>query len=104
MIGRKKIISRLTMCKKKNIDLEVKTQELTFKDEHTQKTYNIHDGIIVMGQEEALCSVAALAVIRNDLGLPCTPRFGRQAGLPRMDETTKLEEAEMDRHSTSPWT
>lgn len=48
MIGRKRITSRLAMCKKKNMDLEVKTR-IAFQYGHKGKIYNVQDDIIFSG-------------------------------------------------------
>lgn len=74
MIGRKRITSRLAMCKKKNMDLEVKTQELPFntgiKEKYT--TYRMTSSSVGQGG-------TAVVVSHNDPGLPCAPNSGRRA-------------------------
>lgn len=103
MIGRKRTISRLTMCKKKNIDLEIKTKELPFKEGHKWKTNSVHDNIIFSRARGGTVLNSSSSSEARCLGLAMCSSFWQASRL-RMDETTKLGKAKMDRCSTAPLT
>lgn len=102
MTGRRRMISRHRMCKKKNMDLEVKTQELPFKEEHKQKTCTMTSPSAGIRGRRLPCTTAAGAASPSDSLATYSSLWW--ASRPGVDKTIKLSEAETDGHSTVPLT